>query len=291
MMNQFALFTDSSCDLPLYLAEEMELTVLPLTLHMDGSDYKNYLDERDITYPDFYAALPKAQSVKTSATNTQAFIEAMEPVLDAGQDILYIGFSSALSGTCNAGFQAAAELREKYPDRKIYCVDSLCASMGEGLLVTLADQKRRTGASIEEVRDYVEDTKLHVCHWFTVDDLNHLKRGGRVSATAAFLGTMLGIKPIMHVDNAGRLIPVDKQRGRKASVRRLADEMQRLAINPAEQKVYISHGGCEEDAKTLANIIRERMGTTDITIGYVGPVIGAHSGPGTLALFFLGTER
>ena len=163
--------------------------------------------------------------------------------------------------------------------------------MGEGLLVTLADQKRRTGASIEEVRDYVEDTKLHVCHWFTVDDLNHLKKGGRVSATAAFLGTMLGIKPIMHVDNAGRLIPVDKQRGRKASVRRLADEMQRLAINPAEQKVYISHGGCEEDAKTLANIIRERMGTTDITIGYVGPVIGAHSGPGTLALFFLGTER
>lgn len=291
MMNQFALFTDSSCDLPLHLAEEMELTVLPLTLHMDGSDYKNYLDERNITYPDFYAALPKAQSVKTSATNTQAFIEAMEPVLDAGQDILYIGFSSALSGTCNAGFQAAAELREKYPDRKIYCVDSLCASMGEGLLVTLADQKRRTGASIEEVRDYVEDTKLHVCHWFTVDDLNHLKKGGRVSATAAFLGTMLGIKPIMHVDNAGRLIPVDKQRGRKASVRRLADEMQRLAINPAEQKVYISHGGCEEDAKTLANIIRERMGTTDITIGYVGPVIGAHSGPGTLALFFLGTER
>ena len=291
MMNQFALFTDSSCDLPLHLAEEMELTVLPLTLHMDGSDYKNYLDERDITYPDFYAALPKAQSVKTSATNTQAFIEAMEPVLDAGQDILYIGFSSALSGTCNAGFQAAAELREKYPDRKIYCVDSLCASMGEGLLVTLADQKRRTGASIEEVRDYVEDTKLHVCHWFTVDDLNHLKKGGRVSATAAFLGTMLGIKPIMHVYNAGRLIPVDKQRGRKASVRRLADEMQRLAINPAEQKVYISHGGCEEDAKTLANIIRERMGTTDITIGYVGPVIGAHSGPGTLALFFLGTER
>ena len=291
MMNQFALFTDSSCDLPLHLAEEMELTVLPLTLHMDGSDYKNYLDERDITYPDFYAALPKAQSVKTSATNTQAFIEAMEPVLDAGQDILYIGFSSALSGTCNAGFQAAAELREKYPDRKIYCVDSLCASMGEGLLVTLADQKRRTGASIEEVRDYVEDTKLHLCHWFTVDDLNHLKKGGRVSATAAFLGTMLGIKPIMHVDNAGRLIPVDKQRGRKASVRRLADEMQRLAINPAEQKVYISHGGCEEDAKTLANIIRERMGTTDITIGYVGPVIGAHSGPGTLALFFLGTER
>ena len=291
MMNQFALFTDSSCDLPLHLAEEMQLTVLPLTLHMDGSDYKNYLDERDITYTDFYAALPKAQSVKTSATNTQAFIEAMEPVLSAGQDILYIGFSSALSGTCNAGFQAAAELREKYPDRKICCVDSLCASMGEGLLVTLADQKRRTGASIEEVRDYVEDTKLHVCHWFTVDDLNHLKKGGRVSATAAFLGTMLGIKPIMHVDNAGRLIPVDKQRGRKASVRRLADEMQRLAINPAEQKVYISHGGCEEDAKTLANIIRERMGTTDITIGYVGPVIGAHSGPGTLALFFLGTER
>ena len=291
MMNQFALFTDSSCDLPLHLAEEMQLTVLPLTLHMDGCDYKNYLDERDITYPDFYAALPKAQSVKTSAANTQAFIEAMEPVLDAGQDILYIGFSSALSGTCNAGFQAAAELREKYPDRKIYCVDSLCASMGEGLLVTLADQKRRTGASIEEVRDYVEDTKLHVCHWFTVDDLNHLKKGGRVSATAAFLGTMLGIKPIMHVDNAGRLIPVDKQRGRKASVRRLADEMQRLAINPAEQKVYISHGGCDEDAKTLANIIRERMGTTDITIGYVGPVIGAHSGPGTLALFFLGTER
>ncbi len=290
-MNQFVIFTDSGCDLPANLAEEMNLIVLPLELHMDGKVYRNYLDERDITYPDFYQLLPKAHDVKTSAANTQAFIDAMDPVLADGQDILYIGFSSALSGTCSAGFQATNELREKYPERKIYCVDSLCASLGQGLLISLVDQKRREGADIEAARDYAEDIKGRICHWFTVDDLIHLKKGGRISSAAAMLGTVLGIKPIMHVDDEGRLAPVDKQRGRKASIRRLADEMQRLAIDPAQQRVFISHGGCEDEANALADMIRARMNVSDITIGYVGPVIGAHSGPGTLALFFIGTER
>ncbi len=290
-MSQYIIMTDSSCDLPAGLAAELELEVLPLSVLIDGKSYVNYLDERDITFADCYAALRAGKNATTSAVNVEAFVQAMEPHLQADEDILYLGFSSALSGTYNAGAVAAQQLAEKYPERKLYAVDTLSASMGQGLLVYLTVQQKRAGATIEQARDYAEAQKLHLCHWFTVDDLNHLHRGGRVSATSAVLGTVLNIKPVLHMDNEGRLIFMEKVRGRRNSIKRMLEKMRETAIEPEKQIVFMSHGDCLEDAEYLAGRIREEWGVKDVVINYVGPVIGAHSGPGTLALFFLGTER
>lgn len=290
-MSQYIIMTDSSCDLPAQLAAELELEVLPLSVLIDGKSYVNYLDERDISFADCYAALRAGKSTTTSAVNVEAFVEAMERHLQAGEDILYLGFSSALSGTYNAGAVAAQQLAEKYPERKLYAVDTLSASMGQGLLVYLTVQQKRAGATIEEARDYAEAQKLHLCHWFTVDDLNHLHRGGRVSATSAVLGTVLNIKPVLHMDDEGRLIFMEKVRGRRNSIKRMLEKMRETAIEPEKQIVFMSHGDCIEDAEYLAGRIREEWNVQDVVINYVGPVIGAHSGPGTLALFFLGTHR
>ena len=290
-MSDFVIMTDSSCDLPASLANEMELTVLPLYVDVDGQKYTNYLDEREISFSEIYAKLRTKCPAKTSAVNTNDFMEPMENLLKAGKDVLYIGFSSGLSGTYNAGAMAARELSEKYPERKIYTCDSLCASLGQGLLVYHAWQEKKKGRTIEEVRDFVEDNKLHLCHWFTIDDLMFLKRGGRVSGATAVVGSMLSIKPVMHVDNDGHLIKVDTARGRKASIKALADKAGKLGYNLSDQTVFISHGDCIDDANYLADIMRTRFGVKDVVISYVGPVIGAHSGPGTVALFFLGSER
>ena len=290
-MSEYVIMTDSSCDLPAKLAEEMALTVLPLYVEVDGQRYVNYLDEREIAFSEIYAKLRTKCPAKTSAVNMQDFMEPMESLLRAGKDILYIGFSSGLSGTYNAGAMAAKELSERYPDRRIYTVDSLCASMGQGLLVYLAWQEKQKGKTIEEVRDFTEATKLHLCHWFTIDDLMFLKRGGRVSGATAVVGSMLSIKPVMHVDNEGHLIKVSTARGRKASIKALADEAEKRSIDLKDQTVFISHGDCLEEANFLADIMRSRFGVKKVVISYVGPVIGAHSGPGTIALFFLGTER
>ncbi len=290
-MSDFVIMTDSSCDLPAALAEEMELTVLPLYVDVDGQKYTNYLDEREISFAEIYAKLRTKCPAKTSAVNMNDFMEPMESLLAAGKDVLYIGFSSGLSGTYNAGVLAARELSEKYPERKIYTVDSLCASMGQGLLVWHAWNEKRKGATIKQVRDFTEQTKLHLCHWFTIDDLMFLKRGGRVSGATAVVGSMLSIKPVMHVDNDGHLIKVDTARGRKASIKALADKAGKLGYNLSDQTVFISHGDCIDDANYLADIMRTRFGVKDVVISYVGPVIGAHSGPGTVALFFLGSER
>ena len=230
-MSDFVIMTDSSCDLPAALAEEMELTVLPLYVDVDGQKYTNYLDEREISFAEIYAKLRTKCPAKTSAVNMNDFMEPMESLLAAGKDVLYIGFSSGLSGTYNAGVLAARELSEKYPERKIYTVDSLCASMGQGLLVWHAWNEKRKGATIEQVRDFTEQTKLHLCHWFTIDDLMFLKRGGRVSGATAVVGSMLSIKPVMHVDNDGHLIKVDTARGRKASIKALADKAGKLGYN------------------------------------------------------------
>lgn len=290
-MRDYAIITDSSCDLPAALAEELQLTVVPLSVLIDGKNYTNYLDEREISHKDFYALLRAEKTGVTSAPNTEQFVMAMEPFLQEGMDVLYLGFSSALSGSCNAGMVAAQELLERYPQATILAVDTLCASMGEGLLVYHAVQQKRAGKSIEEVRDFVEQNKLHLCHWFTVNDLNHLRRGGRVSSATALVGTMLNIKPVMHVDNEGRLVAVDKVRGRKNSLIALCDRMECTVVRPQEQIVFISHGDCEDEARFLAELIRDRMKVKDILLNYVGPVIGAHSGPGTMALFFLGDHR
>ena len=283
--------TDSCCDLSAEMAAELELEVLPLSLEMSGKTYRNWLDGRDISFTDFYARVRAGETATTSAVSVGDYEEHMRPILESGKDILCICFSSALSATYQSACIAAEGLREEFPDAKILVVDSLSASMGQGLLVYLCVMEKRRGADVEALRDYAEATRGKVCHWFTVDDLNHLKRGGRINAATAMFGTMLSIKPVLHVDDQGRLIAVSKARGRKASLLELVDRMAKTAVDPAGQTVFISHGDCEEDARFVADTIRSRFGTTDIRINYVGPVIGNHSGPGTMALFFLGTQR
>lgn len=290
-MNNFIILTDSSCDLPASMAAEMQIEVLPLTLDLDGECYKNYLDGREIEFHDFYERAKTAKSMKTSAVNQQQFMDIMEPLVAAGNDVLYLGFSSGLSGTYNASVLAATELNEKYPNSKIITVDTLCASLGQGLFVYLCWKEKQAGKTIDEVAAYAEQIKLNLAHWFTVNDLFFLKRGGRVSATTAIVGSALAIKPVMHVDNEGHLIKVSTARGRKASIRALLSEMEKTGVDISNQHIFISHGDCEEDANYLASLIREKFGVNEITINYVGPVIGAHSGPGTLALFFLGKNR
>ena len=215
-MADYVIVTDSSCDLPDKLAKELEVVVLPLSFHMDGKDYRNYLDEREMPIGEFYSHIRAGELCITSAVNVNAYKSAMEPLLEQGKDILDIAFSSGLSATYSSAKIACEELAEKYPDRKVFAVDTLAASLGQGLLVSLAVEQKRAGKNIEELRDWVEQNKLHICHWFTVDDLNHLKRGGRISGATALLGTMLSIKPVMHVDDEGHLVPMGKVRGRRA---------------------------------------------------------------------------
>ena len=290
-MRDYMLMTDSCCDMTAQLAEELNLTVLPLSLEMGGTTYRNYLDGRELTFTDFYRRVRAGETATTSAINVGAFEEAMRPVLESGKDILCLCFSSALSTTYQSAVIAAQEMQEAYPEGKVYVVDTLCASLGQGLLVYLCAQQKQAGKSLEELRDYVEATKGSVCHWFTVDDLNHLKRGGRISAATALFGSMLSIKPVLHVDDGGHLVAVSKSRGRRASLTALVDRMEQTAIEPAKQTVFISHGDCLEDAQFVAGEIRRRMGVEDIRINYIGPVIGNHAGPGTVALFFVGTKR
>lgn len=290
-MSEFVLMTDSSADLSQEMVQELGVTVLPLSFTIQGKVYRNYPDNREMDLPLFYDMLRAGELATTSAVNVAEYTQAVEPILQEKKDVLILAFSSGLSSTYQASVLAAEELREKYPDRKIYTVDTLCASMGQGLLVYLAVQEQRKGRSIEEVRDWAESTKLNLCHQFTVDDLHFLKRGGRISATTAVVGSMLQIKPVLHVDNEGRLINIGKARGRQASLKALVDKMEKTVTEEGKKTVFISHGDCRKDAVAVADMVRERFGTQDIRINYVGPVIGAHSGPGTLALFYLGTER
>ncbi|MBQ9085623.1 MAG: DegV family protein [Clostridia bacterium] len=287
-MENYVILTDSSCDLSREMTDSLGVEVLSLEIVMENGETK---PNHEVEVKAFYQDLRDKKQITTSAVGIDRFMTFMEPFLAQGKDVLYLGFSSGLSGTFNAGFVASQELAEKYPDRKIYAVNTLCASLGQGLLVYLCAKMRQNGAGIEEVRTYAEDNKLHLCHWFTVDDLFFLKRGGRVSAATAVLGTMLSIKPVMHVDNAGKLINVEKARGRKAAMDTLFNKMKETAIEPEKQTCFICHGDCEEDAKYLADRMKNELGVPQVFINYTGPVIGAHSGPGTLAIFYLGTER
>lgn len=290
-MNTFAIVTDSSCDFPAELADKLEICVLPLAFQMENREYHNKLDGSEMSPTEFYQKLRAEIPCTTSAVNMDAFLNVLEPILEQGQDVLCPLFSSGLSATYQAGKLACDELTRKYPDRKIYAVDTLSASLGQGLLIWHAAQQRKEGKSIDEVRDWLESNKLHLCHWFTVEDLHFLKRGGRVSSAAALFGTMLGIKPVMHVDDEGHLIPMEKVRGRRASLDALVHHMELTATNPKEQTIFISHGDSHEDAEYVARQVREKLHVKDVVINYVGPVIGAHSGPGTIALFFLGHLR
>lgn len=291
MEQNYVILTDSSCDLPAKMAEEMGIVVLPLTLTMDGKEYANYLDGREIGFSEFYDRVRQGASATTAAANVEAYRGVMEPVLREGKDILLLVFSSGLSSTYQAALLAVEELSDQYPERKLAAVDTRCASMGQGLLVYLAAKKRAEGATLEQVRAWAEEERFHLCHWFTVDDLMYLKRGGRLNAATALVGTALGIKPVLHIDDDGHLINVGKARGRRAALTALVDHMAELAVDPAKTPVFISHGDCPEDAKTVEKLVRQRFGTKEVVTSYVGPVIGAHTGPGVVALFFLGRER
>ena len=290
-MADYVIMTDSCCDLPPALADELNLEVLPLNLQMGDTVYQNWLDGRDLDFSEFYARIRNGENAVTSAISVGSFEAGMRKILETGKDILCISFSSGLSTTYQSAVIAATDLQAEFPDAHIRVVDSLCASMGQGLLVTLCAREKAKGRSLDEVCAFAEETRLHICHWFTVDDLNHLKRGGRINAATALFGTMLSIKPVMHVDDEGHLIPISKSRGRRASLLALVDHMEATALDAAGGTVYISHGDCLEDAQIVADEVGRRFGNRDVTISYVGPVIGNHSGPGTLALFFVGSKR
>lgn len=290
-MGNYVIVTDSTTDLPADLLKTSQIEVIPMLFNLDGREYRNYPDGREIGFGAFYDRLRAGSQAGTVQLNISELTDIFERYLKRGLDLLYIAFSSALSGTCNSAMLAAEELSHKYPDRKILVVDSLSASMGEGLLVYLAAEQKRGGADIDQVYRFVCDNRLKLCHWFTVDDLNHLKRGGRLTATAALLGTVLGIKPVLHVDDNGRLVPVGKIRGRRQSIEQLVDKMDQTAIDPEHQTIFISHGDCADDARYLEELVRRKFGIGRIVTNFIGPVIGAHSGPGTLALFFLGKSR
>ena len=287
-MNDYVILTDSSCDLPDDIVKKYQLEILQLDFIVEGEgSFHN--DQADIEK--VYSKLRNGANIKTSAANISQASEAIEALFNQKKDILYLGFSSGLSSTYQTVYMTGQELMEEYPERKMISVDTLAASMGQGLLVYKACQAKDSGKSLEENAQYIEEIKLKLCHWFTVDDLFFLKRGGRISGVTATVGTMLSIKPILHVDDEGHLINVSKVRGRKAAITELANRMEKLAVHLEDQDIFISHGDCIEDAEKLASIIKERFGNDRITISYVGPVIGAHSGPGTLALFFLGEHR
>ena len=288
-MSDYIIITDSSCDIMPELLREWEVPCVSLTYKFDedADSHGNY----DLPFDRFYDRMRKGGVARTAAANMDTFKRAFEPYLKEGKDLLYIGFSSGLSTTVNSGAMAAKELMEEYPERRVIVEDTFAASAGFGLLVWLTVQEKRKGAGLEEAAKFVEDTRFHLCHWFTVDDLVYLKRGGRVSAAAAFVGGVLNIKPVLHMDDPGHLINMFKVRGRRASIKALADKYGELAVDKEHGTVFISHGDCIDDAKLLEKMLHERYGASVQLITYVGPVIGSHSGPGTLALFFVGKER
>ena len=287
----YRIITDSCANLTDELIESLDLDIIPLSYFIGGKEYIGYQKGVPTDYKTFYDLARKREKITTSQITYEAFEKAFTEVLETGNDFLYIGFSSGLSGSYQAAVRVANDLQKKYPERKMVVVDSLCASMGQGLLVYHAVQRKNEGKSLEEVAKWVEDNKLRLVHWFTVDDLFFLNRGGRVSATSAVAGTILGIKPVLHVDDEGHLILMEKVRGRKASLNALINHMIETIQDAAQQVIFISHGDCIEDAKYIAEKIKQSIKVKDIIINYIDPVIGAHSGPGTAALFFLGSKR
>ena len=288
----YQIVTDSSCNLTEALIDELELEILPLTFMVDGAQHQSYLKGETTDLKQFYTMMREGKVITTSLPNLSNSEKLLTDLLKSGKDILYLGFSSGLSGTYNFIETLSHDLRTHFPERTIECIDTLAASMGEGLLVYYAAKMKQGGASLAEVAAWVRENKLKLAHWFTVDDLMFLYRGGRVSRTAAFAGSMLKIKPVMHVDNEGHLIPLEKKRGRKKSIQGLVEHMEATANAPvADQVVGISHGDCIEDVEYLQSLITKKFGVTKYLVNYVDPVIGAHSGPGTLALFFLASER
>ena len=282
----FFIVTDSSSDLPQWLMDSYkDFEMVPLTFTIDG-EVNPAIDIKT-----FYDRLRNGSRSKTSQVSIGAFLEVFKKAAGAGMDVLYVGFSSGLSGTVEAGAQAAELARKEFPERKFIVIDTLSASCGEGCLVDKAVELRDSGKTIEETAAWIEENKLNLHHWYTVDDLHFLARGGRVSAPAAWFGSALTIKPVMNMDNAGHLIPREKVIGRKRSIRGLFNKMKSHGIDQGNQKIFISHGDCKEEVDTLVEMIKKEWGTKEFVISYVGHVIGSHTGPGVIALFFFGEPR
>lgn len=289
-MHKYVITTDITCDLPEDYLRQHNIGLIPIYYSLNGTIYA----EENILEPkEFYKIMRSGAMPSTMAASPDIARKLFSGLLDNGYDILHIGFSSALSGSCSIAEAAARELCGERPGSKITVVDSLCASLGEGLLIHKAVQLMESGKSMEEVVDWLEKNKLELCHLFTVDDLHHLHRGGRVSKATAIIGTLINVKPILHVNNEGRLIPLINVRGRKKALTSLVDQMETRLKDYQKNNdiIFISHGDCEDDARFVADLIKERFGIQNYLINFVCPTIGAHSGPGTVALFFMGKER
>jgi DegV family protein with EDD domain len=284
------IITDSCCDLPIEYINENNIPVISLTFHFKGKEYKDDFG-KSMDYKTFFDEVRKGEMSSTSQVNAYSFEEVFKKYTAENYSVIYISLSSALSGTYNSSLIARENIMDENKDADITIIDSKSVSMGLGLIVYYANEMLRKGASKQEIIDWVENNKLQVNHWFTVDDLNHLKRGGRVSAASATIGTILDIKPILQVNGDGKLIPVTKVKGRKKSIKTLAEELKNKIVNPEEQTIFISHGDSLEDARLLEKLILEDVKVKNIVINYIGPVIGSHSGPGTIALFFIGHDR
>ena len=287
-MNNYVIYTDSACDVSPDLLKEWGVYSSSLTFMFDGEE-KEYSNE-EMPVSEFYSKMRAGGIARTSAVNVVTFQEEFEKLLNQGQDILYLGFASSLSATYNSAAMAAEQLREQYPERKIITVDTLCASSGQALLIHQTVEEKNLGATIEEAAAFAENLKLSICHWITVDDLIYLKRGGRISPTTALVGKTLGIKPLIRIDNDGKLESCVKVRGRKKAILALADKYSELADFPGSS-VYITHSQCLEDAQELAQILKERHNAKAQLIADIGPVVGAHVGPGGIVLSFVGKQR
>ncbi len=285
----YQIITDSACDLPQQMLQELNIVTAPLVVNFRGEARNDSVADAQVK--ELYDAMRGGEVATTSAVNPDGWAKVIEPTLVSGKDALVLAFSSGLSTTYQSAVIAANELAESYPERKIIVVDTCAAALGQGLLVWHTCKKRDEGLSLEELAAWVEDAKNHTAHWFTVDDLVYLKRGGRVSAATAIFGTVLNIKPVLHVDYEGHLISMVKARGRKAAINTLAAKMGELAGDWDNSTVFICHADAMEDANKLADLVKEKYGVKDAFIGNLGAVIGSHAGPGTLALFFMGNEK
>ncbi len=288
-MNTYQIITDSACDLPAEMLQEMQVKAVPLFVNFRGESRDDSVNDAEVKM--LYDAMRAGEVATTAAVNPDRWESVIEPALAEGKDVLVLAFSSGLSTTYQSAVIAAGDLQEKYPHRKLRVVDTRAAALGQGLLVWHACKMRDSGLSLEELAAWAEENRDHLCHWFTVDDLVYLKRGGRVSAATAVLGAMLNIKPVLHMDNDGHLISMVKARGRKAAIKTLVSKMGELGEGWDNRTVFICHADALEDAKALAAELKEKYGVQEAFIGNLGAVIGSHAGPGTLSLFFLGSEK
>lgn len=290
-MKEYVILTDATCDLPPDLLDEMGIGVIPMEFEMNGEIFTHYPDARQMGLHEFYERIRQGQMPKTTQINRSEYEKYFESVLCTGRDVFYLCFSSGLSGTYQASLLVAEELKEKYPENRVVVADSRAAAIGEGILVLAAAQEKEKGRSIDSLAEWVTEYREHICHWFMVDDLNHLRRGGRISSVAALAGSALGIKPILHVDEKGELPLVYKVRGRKKGMEKLLEIMEKTIVNPEDQTIYIVHADCLEDAKELKQLVKSKVHAKNYRTVCLGPIIGTHTGPGLLALIYLGTQK